>query len=54
MRRGPRNNEGKPGNPGNPGKPGTLPTFLSDVKARHDNMVESVERMKTADGLRRD
>jgi uncharacterized membrane protein len=26
-------------------KPGTLPTFLSDVKARHDKMVELVERM---------
>ncbi|MCX6841052.1 MAG: hypothetical protein NTX53_02030 [candidate division WOR-3 bacterium] len=24
--------------------------FLSDVKARHDKMVESVERMMAADG----
>jgi len=33
------------------GKPGTL-LFLSDVKARHGWMVELVERMMTADGLR--
>jgi hypothetical protein len=26
--------------------------FQSDVKARHDKMVELVERMMTADGLR--
>ena len=31
---------------------GTLPIFLSDVKARHDAVVELVERMMTADGLR--
>ena len=31
---------------------GTLPIFLSDVKARHDKMVELVETMMMAHGLR--